>query len=595
MISLLPIMIERVGILVLFAFLLSRVSLFRGMIQKEREYNLQEKMLLMFIFGMFGIISNYTGVAIEKGSIISHSWQTNLEESTAIANTRIMGVAIGGLLGGPAIGFGVGFIAGLHRFTLGGFTSIACGISTIIAGLLTGLIGKKYRFFQNPPFTTVFICICMELLQMAIILLMAKPFVNAFELVSIIAAPMIIINGFGILIFIYLIQSILSEEEQTKAAQTEVALDIAQNTLPYFRLGLTPESSRHAAQIIIAATSAEAVAITNRTMVLTHIGIGSDHHIPLEKTETELTKHVLASGKIVTAITKKEIHCSHLECPLQAAIVLPLKANQKIVGTLKLYFTNPKNMGIVEYKLAEGLSRLFSMQLELAEAENQQKLLKDAEIKALQAQIHPHFLFNSMNTIAALIRTDRDKARRMVHQLSAFFRSNLQGSKSMYIPLKQELEHVDAFLALEKARFPDKFSLHRSIDSSLHNVLVPPFVLQPLIENTLRHAFSAAKKGDIYLTGYRQHDSLVLTVEDNGKGMSEELLLMIGNKTVQSEKGTGTALWNISKRIKELYGRKAVFLLESEPNRGTKIIIQLPIREIKQWGNEDVESASSGR
>ena len=595
MISLLPVMVERVGVLVLFALLLSRVPLFRSMIQAEKGYKKKEKALLIAIFGVFGIISNYTGVAIENGSILSHSWQMNLNGDSAIANTRIMGVAIGGLLGGPAVGLGIGLIAGLHRFTLGGFTSIACGISTIMAGLFTGIIGKKYRFFQTPSLKTVWICISMELLQMAMILLLAKPFENALHLVAIIAAPMVMINGLGILIFLYLIQSILAEEEKTKAAQTQIALDIAQQTLPYFRLGLTPESSQHAAKLILAATTAQAVAITNRHMVLAHIGIGCDHHIPLEKTETQLTQHVLRLGKIITATTKKEIQCSHPDCPLQGAIVLPLKANQKIIGTLKLYFSNPKQMGMVEYMLAEGLSKLFSVQLELAEAQNQQKLLKDAEIKALQAQIHPHFLFNSMNTIAALIRTNPEKARMMVQKLSAFFRSNLQGAKSMYIPLKQELEHVDAFLALEKARFPDKFSFHCAIDASLHHVLIPPFVLQPLIENTVRHAFSATQKGDIYVRGSGQKDYLLLVVEDNGKGMSEDLLLMLGNKTVPSEKGTGTALWNISTRIKELYGKEAVFLVESERNRGTKITIKLPMKNSTKWGDEDVESINSRR
>ena len=126
-------------------------------------------------------------------------------------------------------------------------------------------------------------------------------------------------------------------------------------------------------------------------------------------------------------------------------------------GTLKMYYTEPDKLDKVQQELAEGLANLFSTQLELAEAERQTKLLKDAEIKALQAQIHPHFLFNSINTISALCRTDADKARKLLLELSSFFRGNLQGARQMLIPLEKELENVKAYLSLEQTRFPNKY------------------------------------------------------------------------------------------------------------------------------------------
>lgn len=109
------------------------------------------------------------------------------------------------------------------------------------------------------------------------------------------------------------------------------------------------------------------------------------------------------------ATSKAEIECTHDPCPLHAAIVLPLTSNGKTIGTLKMYFKSPSGLSRVEEELAEGLAMLFSTQLELGEAELQSKLLKDAEIKALQAQVNPHFLFNAINTISALCRTDVEK------------------------------------------------------------------------------------------------------------------------------------------------------------------------------------------
>lgn len=581
MIQLLPLMLERVGILVIFAFLLSRVQMFRALFEKDFEW--KEKFFLICIFGMFGIISNYTGVEILMGNITTHTWQTELEINSALANTRIMGVAIGGLVGGPLVGLGVGLIAGIHRFTLGGFTAIACGLSTIFAGVATGIIGRKNNIQHHFTRKAIIIGISMEIVQMIFILVFAKPLENAFELVQIIAIPMIIINALGMLIFLFIIQNILQEEEKTRAAQTHLALDIAQQTLAYFRQGLNPDSCRHVAQLILDATTADAISITNKSLVLAHVGLGKDHHVALSNTSTILTKKVIQEGRIITANKQAEILCPHPDCPLQAAIVLPLKAHNKVVGTLKLYFANPKKRRKVEYKLAEGLSRLFSTQLELAEAELQQKMLKDAEIKALQAQIHPHFLFNSMNTISSLIRIDAEKARKMVQNLSVFFRNNLQASNCTYVSLHQEIEHVEAFLELEQARFPEKFTIEFHLEESIKKMLIPPFILQPLVENATRHAFTKGITGIISIKAICDHGQLVLITEDNGKGMSEDLLLIIGNKTVMSAKGNGTALWNINKRIKEIYGDKGTFLIESEINRGTKITIILPLTDETKW------------
>lgn len=211
MIELLPLMIERVGVLITLAFLLSRMKSFRNVVQKEHA--MKEKIIFIFIFGSFGIISNFTGVEIDSGVVTSNVWQTDVDIDSAIANTRIMGVTIGGLLGGPLVGIGVGLIAGFHRLTLGGFTAVACAFSTILAGIVTGVLGKYFVIPKNQtPWNAVLICIIMECVQMGIILLIAKPFDEALNLVKLIALPMIGINGFGTLLFLLIIQNILVEE-----------------------------------------------------------------------------------------------------------------------------------------------------------------------------------------------------------------------------------------------------------------------------------------------------------------------------------------------------------------------------------------------
>ncbi|WNB94045.1 sensor histidine kinase [Bacillus sp. NEB1478] len=587
MFELLPLMFERAGILVMVAFLLSRMKSFRQIVHQEHDR--KEKMVLIVIFGVFGIISNYTGVEIHNGTIMSQTWQADVDYDAAIANTRIMGVAIGGLLGGPFVGLGVGLIAGIHRLTLGGFTAEACAVSTILAGLITGLLGKRYGIItkNKSPWGAVAIGILMECIQMGVILLIARPYDAAFHLVEVIAVPMILINGLGTLIFILIIQSILMEEERTRALQTHNALQIAQQTLPFFRQGLNLHSCGEAAKIILEGTKADAISITNKEQVLAHVGAASDHHKPGQHMATLLTKKVLDHGKIIIARSTDEIQCYRENCLLQAAIVVPLQVHRQTVGTLKLYFVDENKLDQVEHELAEGLSRLFSTQLELAEAEQQRKLLKDAEIKALQAQVHPHFLFNSINTISSLVRTDAQKARKLLIKLSVFFRSNLQGARHLLIPLEKEMEHVEAYLSLEQARFPDKYQVDFDIHPELNHVLIPPFTLQPLVENAIRHAFSNMKKGRVMVTAYTDHNKMVLITEDNGKGIPAQLMQSIGNKTVQSEEGTGTALWNIQKRMKEIYGTEGSFLIESEQDSGTRVTMILPLTQNK-WSEEYV-------
>ena len=143
------------------------------------------------------------------------------------------------------------------------------------------------------------------------------------------------------------------------------------------------------------------------------------------------------TGHLKEAHSKEEIGCNNPNCSLTSAIVIPLMINQEVAGTLKFYFTNEYENTTSTKQLARGLADIFSSQLELGQAEMQSKLLKDAEIKSLQAQVNPHFFFNAINTISALVRIDSEKARKLLLQLSQFFESNLQGARNNTITLEK--------------------------------------------------------------------------------------------------------------------------------------------------------------
>lgn len=169
--------------------------------------------------------------------------------------------------------------------------------------------------------------------------------------------------------------------------------------------------------------------------------------------------------------------------------------------------------------------------------------------------------------------------RSLLLGLSSFFRSNLQGARQLLIPLEKELEHVQAYLLLEQARFPERYKMTYSLAPGLEKILIPPFTLQPLIENTIHHAFSRLNvQGEITITIYTHKGFLYISVQDNGQGISDERILELGKKIVASEKGTGTAIYNIKQRLDGIYnGRAGLSIQSNSCSPGTTIKITIPM------------------
>lgn len=578
MFSLFIMMMERVGLIILLAYLLVNVTYFKTiLLNRER---LSSKLQLMAVFGLFAIISNFTGVELTANKIISTDFLTVLSDNASIANTRTLTIGVSGLIGGPFVGLGVGLLAGMHRVIQGGGTSLFYLFSSSFVGILSGLAGARFaRKKQFPsPIQAAGIGALMELVQMLFVFLFSGTLLEGWLLVKFIAFPMILLNSIGTFIFLSIITSTLKQEEQMRAVQTHDVLDLAAKTLPYFREGLTENSCRQVAKIIQQYTKVAAISMTDTHQILAHVGAGSDHHIPELEVITELSKDVLQNGQLAIAKSKNQIGCSNPTCQLSAAIVIPLISKNQVVGTLKMYFTDPTKLTHVEEQLAEGLGTIFSSQLELGEAEIQSKLLKDAEIKSLQAQVNPHFFFNAMNTISALMRQNAEQARTLLLQLSTYFRANLQGARQVLIPLTAELKHVEAYLSLEQARFPQRFQVTFNIDPNLETLLLPPFLLQVLVENAIRHAFGNRKTDNQIVVQLEQKENFVLVqVSDNGIGIPPDRVEKVGKEVIESEKGTGTALENLNKRLVGLFGLEASLQFSQNKTGGTTVLLKIPL------------------
>ncbi|MDA8227770.1 MAG: sensor histidine kinase [Desulfitobacterium hafniense] len=552
-------MAQNSSLLITIAYLVSKTKVFKNVVRQRSTW--QDKLILILIFSGIAIMGTYTGVSI-KG---------------ALANSRVIGVVVGSLFGGPVVGIGAGIIAGIHRYSLGGFTAFACAIATICEATLAAILSRKSDIKTMNWKTGLLIGIAAETLQMIIILIVARPFEAAWDLVQTIGLPMIVLNSIGISIFIAIVKSIFEEQEKIGAVQAQKALQIAKITLPILRRGLTIESAKHVAKIIFDKTQVKAVAITDRESILAHVGSGCDHHLSGETIMTEATRDVISTGELKIAATKKEIGCNDKECDLFSAVIVPLRCREEVLGTLKLYQAQENGVSSVDIELAQGLAGLFSTQLELAAFEQQAQLVVKAELKALQAQINPHFLFNALNTVVSFCRTDPDKARKLLIHLSEFFRKNIQrGDK--FVTLREELGHIRAYLSIEQARFGDSLTVVEQVEPESEDCLVPALTLQPLVENAIKHGiYPKVNGGTITIRSRADNQALRLIVEDDGVGMSEERIRAISGNKVNSATGAGIGLSNVNNRLKYLYGQDSGLSIDSVEGRGTSITITIPM------------------
>jgi two-component system sensor histidine kinase LytS len=556
----------------------------------HEQLNRKQQFTAILFFGFFGIIGTYSGLTLSTESLQFNRWISDLNTDEAIANSRVIGVVIAGLLGGYKVGIGAGLIAGLHRFTLGGFTAISCGLAAILAGIVAGMFHRKNKHVNLS--SAFFIGALAESLQMLVILLISRPFEKAWKLVEIIGMPMILANGFGCALFLLIIKSVINEEEKAGAMQAQKTLRIADKTLAYLRNGLNSNSAKAVCHILHNEMNTRAVAMTNLSEILAHVGLGHDHHRSESPIQTQITLDAILQGKIVVA-DQESVQCRVKGCPLGAAVIAPLKQRGETIGTLKFYFRSKKEITPVIMELISGLSSLLSNQLEIAEADKAYQLAREAEIKALQAQISPHFLFNSLNTILSLVRVDPAKARKLLVSLSHFLRQNLSVTTQSMTTLEQELKHVKAYLAIEEARFVDKLKVIYDIEEEALLEKIPPLTLQPIVENAIKHGMKDKdSNGIVKISIRKQNQSTCVVVEDNGNGMSKERSAQISKAPIHSETGTGLALYNVNRRLTIMYGAGAALQIKSERKKGTEIAFSVPCTEVNEHGTTHSNSYS---
>lgn len=545
MFKLLSHLFNNLGYIIAIAFFFTKLKRAKD-IFTHKKYSKKDVFILSCFFSILAIIGTYTG-ADYRGAIV---------------NVRNIGVVVGGILAGPEVGILSGFIAGLHRLFIDAdpITTIPCATATMIGGFITAYLYKKCneKNFYLYGFLGGFL---VENLSMLLILVMGKDFELAKDIVSNIYFPMILANAVGVSIVLLIIQDIIEEKDIIAGKQAKLSLEIANKTLPYFRNG---ESLNEVCKIISDSLGAKAVVITNEKYITASYSTSEDFKIAHTDIKSEVTKKVLRTGKICIIGQCDDV--KYFQCvtgKIKSCIISPLFQGDKVSGTLKIYFDTKENVTASNQYLVEGLSLLISTQLELSSVENLKTMAKEAELKALQTQINPHFLFNALHTTSFFVRKDPNKAREIIIDLSTYLRYNLENACKL-VPLEMELEQVKAYFNIEKARFGDKISLNIDVDENVKNINIPSLIIQPLVENSIKHGLlKKCEGGFVNIIAKKENKGCLITIEDNGIGIDQKI---IDNLDDRIDKNIG--LKNVHNRIKLIYGKG---LVVEKLETGTKI------------------------
>ncbi|WP_333494376.1 sensor histidine kinase [Kluyvera sp. CHPC 1.251] len=545
---------DRAALMLICLFFLIRIRLFRELLHKS-AHTPKELLAVTVIFSMFAIFSTWSGVPVE-GSLV---------------NVRIIAVMSGGILFGPWVGGIVGIIAGIHRYLIdaGGVTAVPCFITSIIAGILSGLINRRVPKELHWKIGILGGMLC-ETLTMILVIVWAPNIALGVDIVSKIGIPMIagsVCIGFIVL----LVQSVEGEKEASAARQAKLALDIANKTLPLFRQ-INSDTLRQICDIIRQDIHADAVAITNTDRVLAYVGVGEDNYHNNDDAISPTTKQAINNNEIIIknndeAYRTPEIH---------SMLVIPLSEKGVVTGTLKIYYCHAHQITSSLQEMAIGLSQIISTQLEVSRAEQLREMANKAELRALQSKINPHFLFNALNAISSSIRMNPDTARQLIFNLSRYLRYNIELKDDEQIDIRKELYQIKDYIAIEQARFGDKLTVIYDIDDEV-NCLIPSLLIQPLVENAIVHGIQRSKgKGVVTISVTESGNRVRIGVRDTGPGIDP---LVIARVEANEMPGNKIGLLNVHHRVKLLYG-EGLHIRRLEP--GTEMSFYIPNQRTPQ-------------
>jgi len=444
---------QRFSIIVVIAFaLIQREWLRKALMEAKLKW--QQRLITMFVFGGIAVVGTLSGVVVDLhdlGQSAPHlsNLSSGLQDSEAIVGFRDTMTMMAGLIGGTWVGLGAGLIAGIHRYSLGGFAGLASGLGTVVIGLFAG---SAQHFFPRKTATTrgvLLVALIGTALQRIVILLINSS--NDANALSVeIAVPVVIINCTGCVLFYWIMSDLDRARVQSKAREAILIADQAK--IENERLDLLARAAQYNANF---------------------------------------------------------------------------------------------------YK-------------------------QQAELRALHAQVEPHFLNNTLGAIQALISVNPDNARSYIAKLATFFNETRESSVLTAITLEQELMQVQHYMEFQQLRFLKKVVFEINVSADILDYQLPPRSLQTLVENALTHGRRGINHPlSIVISSKENSSCVILQVQDNGCGIAPERLALLGKQNVLS-KSNGTALYQLNQTLALGFSDLAKLEIHSTLGQGTTVTVKFP-------------------
>jgi two-component system LytT family sensor kinase len=349
-------------------------------------------------------------------------------------------------------------------------------------------------------------------------------------------------------------------------AAMQSALHAASATLPYLRRGLSARTAEGAAPHLRALTGAAAIALADPRAVLAIDGEGREQVRP-----GDLLSKLLASTKDNRMHIVPRLVSSDPTCPLRSAVLAPLIVQGKRAGTLIAFYRSIGRPSPHELRVVGEAASLVSAQVELSVVAEQEERVAQAELRALRAQISPHFIYNALAAVAGDIHGRPEEARELLIDFAEFTRYLFRDGRS-YVTLGEEVDHVERYVRLEQARFRDHLHVTIDVPERTRGAVVPAMSVQPLVENAVRHGVERrAGTGRVSITAQIRGGDVELCVIDDGVGIEPERV-----PAVLAGAGGGIGLSNVDARLRATFGESYALRIESKPGSGTTAVMTVP-------------------
>lgn len=553
--------IINISLLVTVATLLVSTTFFQKILLHPGTLKVREQVALGAIFGAFCIMSNLIGIQVDG----------------ALLNTRVIGALAAGLLGGPISGILAATMGVWHRYIIDphGLTTFACCLSTMIQGI-GGAVIWKVHYQKSHRYSGAFLFAVtagFESVHMALTLFLSGPLEEMVEVVRVISVPMITLNAAGMVILFQVITSVYKMQDKNIAQKLFLTFRIAERSLPYLRkIEKEPENFQKIVDILmeengecIGAAVLNLKQYFGKSSMFRHI-TWEEEHPPV------IVKKILERDSVLS--WEYAGYKDPFEPLFHRNVVVgaPLKLGGKAIACLIMVVRKRDFSSEADSSFVEGLATLCSTQMSLAQLEEQKKLLRKAELQALQSQINPHFLFNALNTISYFCREKPERARELLLALSTYFRNSLKNTDYM-VTLKEEIQHTGAYLELEKARFEERLQVEFQIEPEAEGVMVPNLILQPLVENAVKHGAMKQRQGIVKIVAEQNESGIVIRVRDNGNGIPKEVIEGLKERQNVSE---GIGLWNVNERLCSIYQEGHGLQIETG-TWGSEVSMEIPL------------------